>query len=145
MSHSLLHVWLHVIFHTKYNRPLITEEVEPVLFEHLRMNIEERLGCLVVAIGGMPDHIHILIRLDQHHSIKELVRKIKGESSHWMNEQRLTEQTFQWQIGYGVYSVSESLLGIVSRYIGRQKIHHRERSVDADMEYPIKNISPSSP
>lgn len=125
MSHSLIKVWIHTVFRTKYSHPAILPPIEEKIYEHIRGHIEMNLECPVIAINGMTDHIHILVRLSQHIAIMDLVKNIKGESSHWINRQLLTGSTFKWQIGYGAFSVSEREVKTVKRYIQNQKIHHR--------------------
>jgi len=79
------------------------------------------MGCQVSIINGMPNHIHCLFRLSREKTIAEVMKQIKGSSSHFINQQKIIEKKFAWQAGYGVFSVSESALKIVYAYIKNQK------------------------
>ena len=125
MSHSLTKIWLHVVFGTKNRRPLIDRSFEKKLHLHIKEHLERDLGCAVRAINGITDHIHILLLLNPNHAVADLVQNIKGESSHWVNQGELSDERFAWQIGYGAFSVSESHMRRVERYILNQKEHHR--------------------
>lgn len=79
---------------------------------------------MLLEIGGMPDHVHILARFKADASVAEMIRKIKSPSSKWMNERPDARERFEWQGGYGAFSVSESRLPAVRKYIQNQKEHH---------------------
>jgi REP element-mobilizing transposase RayT len=128
MSHAYIKVWIHVVFTTKNTEPMIFPSFEEKLYSHIREHIENDLLCSVIAINGMSDHIHILVQLSQHIAIMDLLKNIKGESSHWINQQDLLRTKFAWQTGYGAFSVSESGVEEVKRYIENQKEHHRVKS-----------------
>lgn len=128
MPHALVVVWLHIIFSTKLRRPLIRAEFEARLHAHIREHLETGLGVRVKRINGMSDHIHLLVRIHSGLAIKDLVQNIKGESSHWVNQNDLSPVPFSWQKGYAVFSVYPQDIDIVEAYIAGQKEHHRERS-----------------
>ena len=81
-------------------------------------------GCQTKIINGMPDHVHVLFLLNPRRPVSEVIQLVKGASSNWFNQQELIEHKFAWQTGFAAYSVSESLLDRVYRYILRQKQHH---------------------
>lgn len=108
---------------------MIFPSFEEELYSHIREHIENDFQCGILAINGMPDHIHILIRLSQHIAIMDLLKNIKGESSYWINQQRFIDSTFLWQTGYGAFSVSEIGVKSVKRYIQNQKIHHQQNTM----------------
>ncbi len=126
MSHSYTKIWLHAVFGTKYRQSLIKRAFEETLHNHIRHHLEDDFGCHIRAINGTEDHVHILFLVDPKYAVKDLLKNIKGESSHWMNQQNLTTEKFAWQIGYGALSVSESNVNQVERYIRNQKEHHRQ-------------------
>jgi hypothetical protein len=66
--------------------------------------------------------------LDPNYAVKDILKNIKGESSHWVNQENVTRLKFAWQTGYGAFSVSESSVSAVQRYIGNQKEHHRKKT-----------------
>jgi hypothetical protein len=82
----------------------------------------------MLAINGMPDHVHILFGYRPSQSLSDLMQDIKGSSSRWINENGLVKQKFSWQQGYGAFSYSKSNLSNVIQYIRKQKEHHKKRS-----------------
>jgi REP element-mobilizing transposase RayT len=126
MSHSLTKIWIHAICGTKDREPLIRPDIEDLLHEHIRCHLSEDLNCGVRILNGTIDHIHILFLLDPNYAVKDILKNIKGESSHWINEQNLLRVKFAWQTGYGAFSVSESNVTDVEKYIKNQKEHHRK-------------------
>ena len=123
MSHSYYKVWLHVIFVTKYRQPLITEELEKVLFERIISLFEEE-GCEVTAINGVEDHLHVLVKANPNKGISDIVKRVKGNTSFWVNKNKLTQNRFSWKTGYSVFSVSDFHVPTIVGYIKRQKEHH---------------------
>ena len=86
------------------------------------------LGCLVRIINGMQDHVHLLFLLNPQKALTDVLKQVKGNTSHWINEQDLIKEKFAWQNGYAAYSVSESQLGKVYNYILNQKQHHKMKT-----------------
>jgi REP element-mobilizing transposase RayT len=82
----------------------------------------------LLAINGMPDHIHILIGLRPAQSISDLMKDVKQSSSKWINENKLTNGHFEWQEGYGAFSYSKSQIGQVVNYIQNQELHHEKKT-----------------
>ena len=133
MSHLFAKIWIHAIWSTKNRAPLISNFVEDQIFLFIKKEFEET-GCIVKEINGMPDHIHCLFRLSPQKSIVEVIKQIKGSSSHFINQQNLIRDKFSWQTGYGAYSVSESVLPKVVRYIQNQKQHHHIKTFQEEYE-----------
>ena len=123
MSHSYLKIWIHAIWSTKNRLPLITPVIETALFEQMTKEFSE-CGCMVKIINGMPDHIHCLFSMNAQKSVGEVIKQVKGSTSHWINQQNNVREKFSWQTGYAAYSVSESQLSKVFKYIQHQKTHH---------------------
>ncbi len=128
MSHSLAKIWIHLIFGTKNRFPMINASFEKQLYSHIKNLLEKDFKSKVEIINGTADHIHILLLQNQNHSIAELTKNIKGNSSHWINQNNFIKGKFAWQTGYGAFSVSESMVGKVRNYIKNQKEHHRKIS-----------------
>ena len=128
MSHSLAKIWIHLIFGTKNRFPMINASFEKHLYAHIKNLLEKDFKSKVEIINGTADHIHILLLQNQNHSIAELTKNIKGNSSHWINQNNFTKGKFAWQTGYGTLSVSELMVGKVRNYIKNQKEHHRKIS-----------------
>lgn len=120
--HKLLY---HVVFSTKYRAPLIEPGWRPDLHAFIGGIVRKRRGELLAA-GGIPDHIHLLVRLAADRSVADVVRDIKSVSSGWRHEGG--DRGFAWQGGYGAFTVSPSAVPDVTAYIDRQEEHHRERT-----------------
>ncbi len=137
MSHSYNKIWLHVVFSTKDRKPLITSEIEHELYKHVKEQLHE-LGCNVKIINGIHDHVHLLFLQNPQKAITEIIKQIKGNTSHWMNSSNLTSGKFAWQAGYAAFSVSESQLEKVINYIKNQKQHHAKKTFAEEYEEFIK-------
>ena len=124
---SFTQLTYHVVFATKYRHPAITDQIKKRLYEYIGGTIRAKKGNLI-EIGGVNDHVHILTRLSPAIAVADVVREIKANSSKWMNEQPETIQTFEWQKGYGAFTVSYSQIAVVEQYIRNQEEHHRTRS-----------------
>lgn len=90
MSHSLTTIWIHPIFGTKNREPLIHPEVEEGLLRHMKEHLEQDFDCPVRAINCTTDHVHVLVLLDPNYAVMDIMKNVKGESSHWMNQKNLT-------------------------------------------------------
>jgi putative transposase len=128
MSHTYCAQFVHVVFSTKDRRDLIPPNLEPRLIPYLAGTIK-KLGLDSLAIGGTANHLHILMLLRPTIRVAEAVQKIKANTSRWLGEQGIQ---FEWQKGYGVFSVSPSMLPTVTASIENQKEHHRKRTFEAE-------------
>ena len=127
MAGALTHLVYHIVFSTKRRAPLIEADWQPRLHEYLG-GIVKGLQGTPISIGGMPDHVHMLVRLRPSRAVSDIVRDIKANSSGWARDKRQAAGRFQWQRGYGAFSVSESVVPEVRRYIENQQEHHRKMS-----------------
>ena len=118
---SYLKIWVHLVWSTKNRQPLLSREIRSILFPHIKKNAHT-------------DHIHILISLNKEQSIGSIVQLIKGESSYWINQQKLTTEKFRWQDQYFAVSVSESKLHIVRKYVRTQEHHHQQKIFQQEYE-----------
>jgi REP element-mobilizing transposase RayT len=137
MPHSFNKIWIHAIWATKERQPFIHTEVESKIFDYMRMQFID-LGCPVRIINGMPDHVHCLFLLNPQKSIADVIKQVKGSTSHFINEQNLLSYKFAWQTGYAAYSVSESILERVFEYIQNQKEHHSKKSFQQEYDGLLK-------
>ena len=128
MPHSYNKIWIHAIWSTKERMPLIQPLIEQKIFQFISEQLREQ-GCPVRIINGMPDHIHCLFLLSPQKSIAGVIKQIKGSSSHFINQNDLIAEKFAWQTGYAAYSVSESVVERVFKYIKNQKQHHSRENV----------------
>ena len=131
MSDTFSNLSVHVVFSTKDRIPLITRRVRKRVFPYIG-GVIKGLGGTVIAIGGMPDHAHLVARLPTNMCVADFVRKIKANSSKWMNE-RATDMKFGWQRGYGAFSISQSVVSSVAQYVRNQERHHRSRSFEEEL------------
>mgnify|MGYP000887653131 FL=1 len=127
MSQSLSCVLLHIIFSTKDKYPFIQPDIETDLFSYTAA-IARKQGCPAIIINGMPDHIHVFCNLSRTITIAQLVEEVKTSTSKWIKSKSPDYQKFQWQTGYGVFSVSQSKMMTVKGYVENQKEHHRMQS-----------------
>jgi putative transposase len=133
VSHSYNKIWLHVIFSTKDWYPLIKTNVEPQIYQHIKEQLMS-CGCFVRIINGMPNHVHLLYLQNPKMAGTDTIKQVKGNTGHWINEQNLTREKFAWQVGYAAYSVSESQVEKVERYIANQKQHHLRKTFQQEYE-----------
>lgn len=137
MSHSFYKIWIHAIWSTKERRPLIDSNLEKKLYPFISEQLKG-MGCPMSIINGMPDHIHCLFRLNPQKSIADVIKQIKGSSSHYINQNNLIEEKFAWQTGYAAFSVSESGVSRVFQYIKNQKEHHQKMSFQQEYDEFLK-------
>jgi REP element-mobilizing transposase RayT len=125
MPQSFVSLHFHLIFSTKDRAPLISSEVQPRLFEYIGGILRAERSVLEAA-GGVEDHVHLLVSLDQQLSVSTALRVIKAGSSRWVRETfPATLSGFAWQAGYGAFTVSHSHREKVRAYLSRQAEHHR--------------------
>ncbi len=117
--------------------PFLQQSIEQRVYQFLTHQLRE-LGCPVRIINGMPDHIHCLFLLNPQKSIADVIKQIKGSSSHYVNQQNLIPEKFAWQTGYAAFSVSESGVEKVFKYIQNQKQHHGKQSFQQEHDEFLK-------
>ena len=127
MPQSFTCLLTHLIFSTKYRQPRISAELQPRLFEYFGGTLRNH-GCKLLAAGGVPDHVHLLISLSKQLAIADLLRDLKASSSGWIHDTIPEQRAFAWQTGYGAFSVSFSERDHVVHYLARQAEHHRIRT-----------------
>jgi REP element-mobilizing transposase RayT len=118
-------LYLHLVWGTWQREPLITPDLQRDLYASLAHHSAE-LGADVIAIGGMPDHVHLLVRFPTTISVSEFVRRVKGGSSHLVTQVMRWPEPFKWQGGYGAFSVSKRNLAAAQAYVLNQERHHAE-------------------
>ena len=127
MGHLKSKIWIHAVFATKDRKPVIQPQLIQPVHDELRKQLVET-GCFVDCIGGVSDHVHLLFLLNPVKSIAEVIKQVKGASSHTINQQAMIEPRFAWQTGYGAFSVSEGHLPRVRQYIHNQEEHHKKQT-----------------
>jgi len=129
MPHTYSQNVIHIVFSTKDRRKTISKELQPRIWAYVA-GICKNEGIFVHAIGGMDDHIHLLIQIPPSTSLSEAVNTIKSNSSRWASEEG---HKFRWQQGYAAFSVSASLVPAVVRYIQTQEAHHKKMSFEEEL------------
>ena len=134
---SWVRIWVHLVFCTKNREPFLEKNIRAKVFEHIKANAESKkiwLDC----VNGYSEHAHCLISLGRDQSISEVAHLIKGESSFWINKNKLTRSKFMWQDDYWAISVGENRLKDTRNYILNQEAHHSrttfKQEVDEFME-----------
>jgi REP element-mobilizing transposase RayT len=127
MPQSFASLHYHIVFSTKNREPFIDRALQPRLYEYVGGILRNHEGVLLAA-GGMPDHIHLLVGLHRQTAVAEAVKLVKAHSSKWIHETFPEHRAFAWQTGYGAFTVSYSGMGQVKQYINGQEAHHRQRT-----------------
>lgn len=124
---AFLKVWIHFVWSTKDRQPILSNELRRKVFAHISENAERKeihLDC----INGVSDHVHALISLRADQAIARVAQLLKGESSFWINQQKLSALKFEWQDEYFAVSVGDTQVHDVREYIYNQEEHHRKKS-----------------
>ena len=123
MANTYSQIYIHLIFAVKYRDAAIDKSWRQELYQYIIGLIDNR-GHKVYAIGGIYDHIHILVSLSPKQSISELVNEVKRASTLWIKEKGFVKCRFAWQEGYGAFSYGQSQVSNVCKYIEQQEEHH---------------------
>jgi REP element-mobilizing transposase RayT len=139
MSQSLSRIWIHLIFSTKDRFPFLTDarvcrDVHAYLGTVLRSH-----DCETLIVNGTTDHVHALFGLSRKYAISTVVKEVKRTSSGWIKERSPAMRKFHWQNGYGAFSVSQSHIDRVCRYIEEQQQHHRTRTFQDEYRKFLKS------
>jgi REP element-mobilizing transposase RayT len=130
MSHTYCCSLFHCVFSTKERRKTIVPEIQPRLWAYMG-GIAREHEMKALAVGGMADHVHILLSLSPSSSVANAMRDIKSVSSRWMHE-ACSINSFEWQEGYGAFSVGWAQMSATIAYITGQQDHHRKRDFQAE-------------
>lgn len=132
MPQSLAKIYVYVVFSTKNREPLLANAWRDELFRVLG-GAADNLGCQSLVVGGTLDHVHMLFQLGRTITIAAAVGKIKSTSSPWINQSRGMSVEFHWQSGYAAFSMSQSVVEAVRRYILNQAQHHAGQSFQDEL------------
>jgi REP-associated tyrosine transposase len=125
--HSFTSCLIHCVWSTKHREPLLSPDVQERLWPYLA-GIAKQNQIKALAVGGVSDHVHILASLPSTMSVAKAVQVLKGNSSKWIHESFPKLRSFEWQEGYGAFSIGVSGVDESKAYIQNQKEHHRHRS-----------------
>jgi putative transposase len=132
-DHPIVYLFVHVIWSVGRGEALLSKPVRKVLFAHMQKDGGEK-GLKIVAIGGVEDHIHCLLRIMPAQNLLQVVKSIKTGSAYWLNENKLLSDAFEWEEGYSAYSVSPSGVKQVTDYIGKQEDYHQSKTLANELE-----------
>jgi len=129
MPQSLAKVLVHIVYSTKNREPWLRgTDFRTELYAYNATVLKNNVHSPVILINGVEDHIHILCQLSRKFPIMDVIKTSKTETSKWIKKKNVRLEHFQWQSGYGIFSVSESNLGQVKEYIANQEEHHEKMS-----------------
>jgi len=133
MRTDKIELYVHLVWATWDRLPMIMPEIERALYRSIG-DIAQTLGCRVLAINGMPDHVHVLLRIPATLPVSKLVQQLKGFSSHFANNQLQLDYQFKWMGYYGAFTVSRWDVPKIMAYINAQKAHHNAGELLPDLE-----------
>ena len=152
MANTYTQIHIQVVIVVKYRQAMINPEWKSRLHQYMTGIIQNNEHKLL-SINSMPDHLHFLIGYRPHQLLSDLIRDVKRDSAMWINENKLTRSTFRWQVGYGAFSYTKSLVSVVATYIENQEKHHKQKTfieeyhelldefeVDYDERYTFKPL-----
>lgn len=125
MSQSLAKNYIHLIFTTKYRENIIKQTDLSELYAYIT-GILNHIDCPMICIGGTTNHVHVLCVLNKNMALSKMVEEVKRSSSKWIKSKDPFYRQFGWQNGYGAFSVSQSKVEIVVKYIQNQEEHHKK-------------------
>lgn len=128
MAQSLVQIYLHLVFSTKDRIPHLKDNTLRDRLHAYMAGTCQKQESPAIQIGGTEDHVHLFLRMGKSLDASTLVRELKRDSTKWLKKESPTMDDFQWQRGYGAFSVSPSHVGAVTDYIKNQEEHHRQES-----------------
>jgi putative transposase len=137
MPQSLSAVYIHLVFSTKERRPFLREETTRTALHSYLGGISKQLGCVPIITGGIEDHVHLLARFGRTITQAEWVKELKRVSNLWLKKEHQI-RLFEWQGGYACFSVSQSNLEQVKKYIANQAQHHKKINFQDELRVLLK-------
>jgi REP element-mobilizing transposase RayT len=133
MRGNFTQLYLHCVWATWDRLPLVTPDIQKVIYAAIIRQCDH-LGCKVIAVGGIEDHVHLLTGFPPTVSVSDLIKQIKGSSSHLITHEIKPGEFFKWQGSYGAFTVSHGDIDIVANYIRNQATHHQQKSIVSSWE-----------
>jgi len=127
MANTYTQIYIQTVFSVQNRISLIGPEWQVELFKYIT-GIVQNNGHKLIAINGMPDHLHIFIGMKPNQSLSDLMQDVKGDSSKWVHEKGFVRGRFEWQTGFGGFSYSISQIDSVVKYINNQVKHHKTKT-----------------
>ncbi len=138
MPQSLAKVLVHVVFSTKERRSLLQDHTLRAEMHRYLAGISNNLDCPAIIVGGVSDHVHLLANQSRTIALAAWVKELKRASSLWTKKKSSQWGVFQWQAGYGAFSVSQSQKNRVQEYIAAQEKHHRQISFQDELRQLLR-------
>ncbi len=133
MANTYTQIYIHYVIATQHRMRFLTADIQKELYAYAA-GLTRELNCFLQCIGGIDDHLHILVGLHPTLAVSEFAQKLKANTSRFINEKGWALGKFQWQEGFGAFSVSQSGLDQVRDYIGNQAEHHLRQSFSSEYE-----------
>ena len=127
MANTYHQIYIQTVFAVKYRNSVLDPSWRPQLFGVIGNLINEN-NCKTIIVNGVEDHVHCFLGLKPVVSVSELMKAVKAKSSKYINDHNLTKERFEWRVGYGAFSYSQSQIDNVYKYIQNQEEHHRKRT-----------------
>ena len=124
MANTYHQIYLQIVFAVKYRRAVLDKAWRSKVFGVIG-NLINETNCKTIIVNGVEDHVHCFVGLRPVVSVSELMKTVKAKSSKYINDHKLTNERFEWQEGYGVFSYRQSLVDTVFKYIQNQEEHHK--------------------
>ncbi len=144
MAQPFVSLHYHFVWSTWDRLPLLTPDVETVVYASVQARCAD-LGVVPLALGGVADHVHLLVGAPAALAPSDIVGPIKGASAHRVNSLGIANCPFRWQGGYGVFSVSRGDLPRIVAYILNQRVHHQTGALEGDLEGPATQPTDRTP
>ncbi|MEO6726871.1 MAG: IS200/IS605 family transposase [Blastocatellia bacterium] len=132
MAQTFTSLLVHVVFSTKHRADLLTPEVELMLFAYIGGILKNEKSVLL-ASGGTMNHVHLLISQSKNIALSDLLKEVKQSSSKWIKTQGKEFSDFQWQDGYGAFTIGKSQVETIRNYFANQKIHHQKQDFQDEL------------
>jgi putative transposase len=142
MRDPFTRLYVHLVWATWDRLPLITPDIQPAIYRCIQAK-GTRMGCRVGAIGGIADHVHVLVRYPPTVSVSEMVKQMKGVSSRLIRQEVGLGGFFKWQGAYGAFSIAERDVAMVRHYVHRQEEHHCTGRLSAALERTMIDDPPA--
>ncbi|MDQ3927863.1 MAG: IS200/IS605 family transposase [Chloroflexota bacterium] len=141
MSKAFTQLYLHCVWATTQRLPLLTPEIEARVHACIAAKCRE-LDCTPIAIGGVEDHVHLLVELSTGVEVRKLMKEVKGASSFLVSHELTPDIFFRWQTGYGAFTVSHKDVPAIKAYLKNQKAHHAQKTLIPEWElFETQNAS----
>ena len=139
MANTYTQLYIHYVFAPRFRAALLNSQWDEQLRSYIT-GIMLNNGHKMIAINNMPDHLHLFAGLNPKQSISEIMQLVKGDSSEWINKNKLTAQKFHWQEGFGAFSYSKSQVSDFAIYIENQQEHHKKISFLDEYKIMLKKF-----